>query len=299
MLALVLLCYALCENRVKGMLLCYGLLVLWFFAGVLAGLLPWEIATTLIRRFSIFYCFDHFAFGLFDLGALLLFVSMTVLFVLLAIPASRRSEAKKEGDRPTCGRKPLVALVAAALILCNLPFAFLPTRAYQLDITSSGKYGVSEEIEAFLRELDTDVTVYRLNVEDETFRRFTDRLCQLSPRLTLVDVNVDKNPEFLKKYGLTAEGVLPGSLILESGLRHRYLPYTSLFTYSNTDLGWNNITYAQYVSYEYQLSAYYQYYASSSSGASQAESYAKMLFSLYYSTSTCFSGGYQIASSVA
>lgn len=300
MLAIVFFLFAFCRRRWTALLASYLTFVISHVLGSMGGLTSVSWLRALLRGCSFFTRLDTFVFGLFDLKSVWLFLSLTMLFVALAIPASRRGEGKPLRETLTPRRSRRLCLLLALLLLSNVAISLLPRRASQLDITESGKYALSDSTEAFLKSLDTDVTVYLLSTDysDSVYRRFLERFCSYSDRLTLKAVDLDADAEFFSAHGLVAENIAAGSLVIESDKRFRYIPESNLLSYSNSELGFSNITKSQYQNFEYNLNLYYQICASNAQYSAQAEQYAAQLFSLYYSTTTNFSGDRVLATSV-
>lgn len=291
MLAAVFCFFTVFRRKWVATVVSYGVLGASYLLGALGGLLPSYRAASVIKGLSIFARLDSFVFGIFDLSALLFYLSIALWFVSWTVLVMAEREEKRGIRVP----HRFLCFTLAFLLMMGTN---TPIRGLEWDMTESGKYAVSDSTEAFVRGLDTDVTVYLIEESrtDSVYRRFLDRFCDLSSHLTFKEISLDKDADFFAAHGLSAENIHTGSLVVESEKRFRYIPESNLLTYTNSELGFRHITKSQYQSYEYQLNYYYQITASNSAYGTQAEQYAKMLFSLYYNTTTYF-GGDRILSS--
>ena len=215
-----------------------------------------------------------FTMGILDLGGVLYFAAVTVLFACLFF-------AKYRTDRKRFGKKRFIVF-AVAVILCIFSVAsvFLPKRAVSFDATLAGKATPSDEALEFFGKLDKKVTIYLLEpapedsdygIKTRIYNLYLDKLVSASPNVTLKSVYYDKTPEFYDSHGISPESVVPNSLVVECGDRTRYVSFYSLLYYSNKNMGIDKMSLSEYT---YAIQVY-----------SSNEQYANYLYSLAYDTS--------------
>lgn len=124
----------------------------------------------------------------------------------------------------------LTAMLLAVLILVNVLFQVLPTSMTKFDISAAKLYSVTSNTKTVVSNLKQDVTIYWISQpdkEDEILRNLLDRYEALSDHIKVVKRNPDVYPAFAESY--TDEEVLNNSLVVESGDRSRYIPFTDIY----------------------------------------------------------------------
>ena len=230
-------------------------------ARVIRALLPTERLTA-------------FTMGILDLGGVLYFAAVTVLFTCLFF-------TKYTAGRKKFGAKRIIVLaVAAILCIFSVASVFLPKRAVSFDATLAGKATPSDEALEFFGKLDKKVAIYLLEpapedsdygIKTRIYNLYLDKLVSASPNVTLKNVYYDKTPEFYDSHGISPESVVPNSLVVECGDRTRYVSFYSLLYYSNKNMGIDKMSLSEYT---YAIQVY-----------SSNEQYANYLYSLAYDTS--------------
>lgn len=136
-------------------------------------------------------------------------------------------------------------IVLAILVVLNVLVDELPSSMTKFDISSSRLYSITSNTKAVVNNLDQDVTIYwivQADQEDSVIENLLDKYDDLSSYITVVKKNPDVYPTFTETY--TDESVANNSLIIESGDRYRYVPYSDIYeselnyytgTYSVTD----------------------------------------------------------------
>jgi ABC-2 type transport system permease protein len=126
----------------------------------------------------------------------------------------------------------VTAIVLAVAIALNLVVGALPTSLTQFDTTSTQLYTLSDQTEEIVGNLTQDVTVYYLvqgGTEDSTIEKILDRYDSLSDKLTVTAVDPIVHPTFASQY--TSDQQQNNSLIVVSGTRSRYVPYSDIYVY--------------------------------------------------------------------
>ncbi len=134
-------------------------------------------------------------------------------------------------------------LVIAIAVVANLAVGALPAPATQLDMTDEQLYTLSQGTEQLLADLDQDVDIYWLvqpGNENTTMEQVLLRYAQFD-RVTVTSVDPVRYPGFAAEY--TDETVTENSLIVSCGDRSMYIPYDSVWTYSDYDM------YSYYLTY--------------------------------------------------
>lgn len=220
---------------------------------------------------SPFTRLEYFIYGIVDFRTVFIYVSLTVVFVMLtAVYFGKRTGTYRfDSKKPAVLRAAsagLSLLLIFAAVFANLGVIITPDRFAMIDVTKTRSYTLTSQNKEFLSKLDSDVTVYAVNYDSEEYRiqLFLERLASYSDHLTVKSVNTEKDTEFCEKYGFTgiAQDDLNNFLFITGEKRNNYVEYSSLFSYSNATIGFSNISITEFLQY-YQTfasnSAYSQY----------------------------------------
>ncbi len=124
----------------------------------------------------------------------------------------------------------LTCIVLALLVVVNLLAGALPANLTKLDISSSKLYSVTSNTKAVVNALEQDVTVYWIvqsGKEDDVIDNLLAKYESLSDHIQVVKRNPDVYPAFAKQY--TDETVSNNSLVVVSGEKYRYVPYSDIY----------------------------------------------------------------------
>ena len=229
-------------------------------------------AVTLFGRASVF------SYGLFDIGAVVFFLVVTVASLLIACVRYKRRFAAI-GNK-TARRRTVVTVcgVIAATLVLNVCLALVPLRVSAFDMTPNRTNTVTAGAMDFIAGVDKPVTIYILeSSNDIAYDRYIDLYAAENDNIKVEKVY---SKEFYEERGITVADVASNSLFIESGDRGLYLSYLNLFVYTNSELGFEGISASDY-----------NYYCSLF--ASNA-SYYESLYSLLYNTDTYFVGDLMI-----
>lgn len=158
-----------------------------------------------------------------------------------------------------------VVIVLAIAIVVNLLAAAVPARYTQFDTTSNQLFTISDQTEKVLSGLKDQVTVYwivRAGEEDETLGTLLDRYAGLSSQVKVVKKDPDVYPTFVQQY--VTGSVTDNSLVVESGQRTRYVPYSDIYEYEYSDYYWYTGEYETYFAGESALTSAINYVVSDS-----------------------------------
>ena len=124
----------------------------------------------------------------------------------------------------------LTCIVLALLVVVNLLANALPANLTKLDISSSKLYSITSNTKAVVNALEQDVTIYwvvQSGQEDNVIDNLLAKYGSLSDHIDVVKKNPDVYPTFAKQY--TDETVSNNSLIVVSGEKYRYVPYSDIY----------------------------------------------------------------------
>lgn len=124
----------------------------------------------------------------------------------------------------------LTCIVLALLVVVNLLAGALPANLTKLDISSSKLYSITSNTKAVVNALEQDVTIYWIvqsGKEDDVIDNLLAKYESLSDRIEVVKRNPDVYPAFAKQY--TDETVSNNSLVVVSGEKYRYVPYSDIY----------------------------------------------------------------------
>ena len=124
----------------------------------------------------------------------------------------------------------LTCMVLALLVVVNLLANALPANLTKLDISSSKLYSVTSNTKAVVNALEQDVTIYWIvqsGQEDDVIDNLLAKYDSLSDHIEVVKRNPDVYPTFARQY--TDETVSNNSLVVASGEKYRYVPYSDIY----------------------------------------------------------------------
>lgn len=124
----------------------------------------------------------------------------------------------------------LTCIVLALLVVVNLLANALPASLTKLDISASKLYSITSNTKAVVNALEQDVTIYwvvQSGQEDDVIDNLLAKYDSLSDHIDVVKKNPDVYPAFAKQY--TGETVSNNSLIVVSGEKYRYVPYSDIY----------------------------------------------------------------------
>ena len=124
----------------------------------------------------------------------------------------------------------LTCLVLALLVVVNLLANALPANVTKLDISASKLYSITSNTKAVVNALEQDVTIYWIvqsGQEDSVIDNLLAKYDSLSDHIDVVKRNPDVYPTFAKQY--TDETVSNNSLVVVSGEKYRYVPYSDIY----------------------------------------------------------------------
>ncbi|MBR6735618.1 MAG: GldG family protein [Oscillospiraceae bacterium] len=124
----------------------------------------------------------------------------------------------------------LTVIVLAILIVLNLVVRALPVTYTQYDTSAKKLFSLSDQTKELVSALNTDVELVHIvqgGTEDDLITGLLARYDALSDKLTVSTKDPVIYPTYLASY--TDETVSNNSILVISGERSRYIPYTSIY----------------------------------------------------------------------
>ena len=156
------------------------------------------------------------------------------------------SKKKKSGSRIATkgGVYSLIitAVVLAIMVAVNILSDKIPSNLTKFDISAQKLYSVTSNTKAVVLNLHQNVTIYwivQANEEDSVIENLLNRYDDLSEHITVQKINPDVYPTFAAKY--TDETVQNNSIVVESGNRSRYIPFSDIY-YTKTTTNYYTTT---------------------------------------------------------
>ena len=137
----------------------------------------------------------------------------------------------------------LTVLVLALLIMVNILAGALPAGLTKLDISASKLYSITSNTKAVVNALEQDVTVYWIvqsGQEDAVIENLLAKYDSLSDHLHVEKKNPDVYPTFAQQY--TEETVANNSLVVVSGEKYRYVPYSDIYVTQGSQFSYSYST---------------------------------------------------------
>ena len=247
--AVGMLISSLTDNQAVAAGLCFVVMLLLYFMNSLAGFLSDSdgLLSTVMDSLSVFERFYTFVNGVFDLTAVLYFLSIigVCLFVTVQMMEKRRCKRNPASKKKRFSLKAwlksrsfraggystaAIVIVIAIAVAVNLFAGALPSAYTHLDTTASGLFTLSAQTQQLVGALDADVTIYWMaqsGSEDDTLKELLDRYTGLSEHLTVEKKDPVVYPNFASQY--TSSALYNNSLIVVSGDRSQYISYTDIY----------------------------------------------------------------------
>lgn len=179
-----------------------------------------------LGAFSMFGRYYDFVDGVFDLGHLIYYLSVAVLFLIFTVQAVKRRR-RSDSSIYVCV---MCILVTAAAVLANLIAGQIPGRIMKYDTSSTAIYSLSAQTEEIAAGLEQPVSLYLIaprGEEDETLTRLLERYEELSDQITVACIDPVLSPDFVSQY--TSNKVSDNSILVVGENRVRVLRNSDLY----------------------------------------------------------------------
>ena len=202
-IAIGMLLSALTESQIIAAVGTFAVLLVLYLWTDLVSFLP-DALSELLGAFNFQGVLQNFAYyNVFDLGGLVLYLSMTAVFVFLTIQVLQRRKGVTSAV--------MVVVVVAIAVVANLVVGQLPSNLTERDLTDNSLYTVSDTSVEYLAELSTPVEVVVMAREsdvDERITKFLHNYAALSDQITLTFIDPVEHPSALEEYDTSANTVV-------------------------------------------------------------------------------------------
>lgn len=226
---------SLTESQIIAAVGTFAALLLVYLWGDVATFFP-EPVSTILASFTFRDVFSNFAdYNVFDLGGLVLYLSIAALFIFLTVQTLR----KRRGGQVAV----LTVLAIILAVVVNLIVGQVPSNYKEFDISDSRIYSVSDTSKAYLAGLQEDVELVVTASEEDTDARiakFLRNYAALSDKISLRFVDPVAYPSILEEYETQMDAV---AVRCTSSGKTTTVPFMDMIVYDETYLTY----YQQYV----------------------------------------------------
>ena len=226
---------SLTESQIIAAVGTFAALLLVYLWGDVATFFP-EPVSTILASFTFRDVFSNFAdYNVFDLGGLVLYLSIAALFIFLTVQTLR----KRRGGQVAV----LTVLAIILAVVVNLIVGQVPSNYKEFDISDSRIYTVTDTSKQFLSELEEDVELVVTASEEDTDARiakFLRNYAALSDKISLRFVDPVAYPSILEEYETQMDAV---AVRCTSSGKTTTVPFMDMIVYDETYL----MYYQQYV----------------------------------------------------
>ena len=124
----------------------------------------------------------------------------------------------------------ITAIVIAVLVVINLIVGQIPEKYTQVDVSTQKLYTISDTTEKYLKDMDTDVTIYHIvqsGKEDSVLEKMLTRYEEESKHIKVEKKDPVLYPNFTSQY--TSDDVADNSLIVVAGEKSKVISYSDLY----------------------------------------------------------------------
>lgn len=141
----------------------------------------------------------------------------------------------------------ITAIVIAVLVVINLIVGQIPEKYTQVDVSTQKLYTISDTTEKYLKDMNTDVTIYHIvqsGKEDSVLEKMLTRYEEESKHIKVEKKDPVLYPNFTSQY--TSDDVADNSLIVVAGEKSKVISYSDLYetemdytTYQTNTIGFD------------------------------------------------------------
>lgn len=124
----------------------------------------------------------------------------------------------------------ITAIVIAVLVVINLIVGQIPEKYTQVDVSTQKLYTISDTTEKYLKDMNTDVTIYHIvqsGKEDSVLEKMLTRYEEESKHIKVEKKDPVLYPNFTSQY--TSDDVADNSLIVVAGEKSKMISYSDLY----------------------------------------------------------------------
>lgn len=234
-IAIGLFISSLTESQVISAVVTFGMLFLGYMMNSICSLISTSgnLLTKILGCYDLTVRLDSFFAGMFDISAVIYYVSVILLFLFLTVQSIQKRRWSMSRKKIGLGvfNTGMVAVGIALAVVINLVAGALPTNLTQLDATSKKLYSLTDDTKTLLKNLSEEVTIYVLAAEngmDENVAKTLERYNAGSSHLTVEYKDPSKYPTFYTQY-TDDTSITRGSLIVVSDKRNKVVNYNNIY----------------------------------------------------------------------
>ena len=237
------------ESVIISAILTFVILFLSYMMQSITGLISanGNLLTKILECFDLYTPFDGYMSGCLDLTSTVYYLTVILLLCFLttqSIQKRRWSFTKKKIGTGVFSAG-LIGIMCVIAVVVNLIVAGIPTTYTSLDFSYTQLFSLTDDTKDYLKNLDTDVTIYVLNSEkskDATIAETLERYESLSSHIKVEYINPSTSPNFYLDY--TDSTPTTNSLIVVSDNRSKVIDYNDIYDY-DTSMDYSTYQYNQ------------------------------------------------------
>ena len=237
------------ESVIISAILTFVILFLSYMMQSITGLISanGNLLTKILECFDLYTPFDGYMSGCLDLTSTVYYLTVILLLCFLttqSIQKRRWSFTKKKIGTGVFSAG-LIGIMCVIAVVVNLIVAGIPTTYTSLDFSYTQLFSLTDDTKDYLKNLDTDVTIYVLNSEkskDATIAETLERYESLSSHIKVEYINPSTSPNFYLDY--TDSAPTTNSLIVVSDNRSKVIDYNDIYDY-DTSMDYSTYQYNQ------------------------------------------------------
>lgn len=233
-IAVGVLVSSLTESQVISAVLTFIVLFLAYMMDAICGLISYtgNWLTAVLRCLDMYTPFTNLLNGTLDVKSIFYFLSMTALALFLTVQSiqKRRYSISRRTFSMGAYSTGMIALAVGIILIANLVLGELPPSWVSIDVTQEKLYSLTDQTKEYVKNMDTDVTIYVISSEescDTVLRQTLQRYDDLSDHITVEYVDPNINPRFYTQY--TSDNISLNSLILVSEKRNAVIDYSDIY----------------------------------------------------------------------
>lgn len=225
---------SLTENQVIAAILTFAFLFLGYMMDSICNLISsggnW--LTSILGCLSTTSYLDNFYSGVLDLNGVVYYISASALFLFLTCQVLQKFRWSTSVKKIKSGvySSSLIILGIAIVIAVNLISSRMPSSVMSRDFTYNNVYSLTDETKDYLKNLDSDVTIYVLSTKsecDQTLKTTLDMYEDSSSKVKVEYVDPVVSPQFYSQY--TDTQPTQNSMIVVCSDRSKVVDFSNIY----------------------------------------------------------------------
>lgn len=232
---------SLTENQIAAAVVTFALLLLSYLINGIGGIIKGNVIGSAISPYigwlSLFQRYYDFVDGLFDVGHLVYYAGVAVLFLFFTVQS-----VEKRFRKNSVYTAVMCVLVAVIVVLANAIAGKVPTQYTRFDTSASRLYSLSEQTKNMVSGLNEQVELYLIapqGKEDEKLTRLLEKYESAGNNIKVEYVDPILSPTFVQNY--TSDKVSDNSIIAVGSERSKVIRNSDLYP-SNYDYNTGKVT---------------------------------------------------------